>query len=89
MFSKERMKKQLKNWRWWLTIPLILTVLLSTAVLAAIAVALYLVVLLVETIMVLSAAGVGVVADWRNEGVGLPPTADRRFRGAFMRYNIK
>lgn len=71
MSFKDKMKIQIKNWRWWLTLPITLVTLLSALVIAAAALVLYIGVFAMEILMVSMMLGFHQVVVWRNKNIPL------------------
>lgn len=74
MTFKEKMKLQIRNWKWWVTLPLTIATILAALVVVVVALAAYLSVLIVELVMASMMLGFKAVATWRNKGLKLQPT---------------
>lgn len=71
MSFKDKMKIQIKNWRWWLTLPITVATFLAAAVVAAVGLAVYIGAFIVEIVMVSMMLAFHQVAVWRNKNISL------------------
>lgn len=83
MTFKEKMKIQIKNWRWWATLPItLLTIILGLSI-AGVACLVYVSALITEVVMVALMLGFHEVAKWRNDGTNLR-AKPVKFDGVFV-----
>lgn len=71
MSFKDKMKIQIKNWRWWLTLPITVATLLAGTVVAAVGLAVYIGAFIVEIVMASMMLAFHEVAVWRNKNIAL------------------
>ncbi|MEG0161696.1 MAG: hypothetical protein RR877_10150 [Aurantimicrobium sp.] len=84
MTFKEKMKLQIRNWRWWATLPITIATILTALAVAAVALGAYVSVLIMELVMVSIMLGFKVVCRWRNVGVKIQ-TAPVKFNGLLVK----